>query len=507
MARRAGSGDLNTSVSAGFRLDGTFLSDLADLALDLARRAGAAYADIRLGETLRESVAVRDERLENFSENAVQGFGLRVLLDGCWGFCGARRLDAQAIRDGVARALDNARAVRPIQARPIEIEEPASGESAWAMPMGIDPFAVPARDKAELLMALNAAARAAGADFCVAWSYAAREERLFANSAGARIFQTRTRVHPQFVATAVDRAAGRFATRESMTPARGAGWEYVLSCGIVDEAALAGAQAREKLAAPPVEAGVMDVVIDPSNLFLTIHETIGHSTELDRALGWEANFAGTTFVKPDMLGRLRIGSEMMRVFADRTQEGGLATIGYDDDGAPAAAAAFDIVSKGVFENYQMALGQAHFIGRSGSNGCAYADAPDAYPIQRMPNISLAPNPQSCSLDELIGGIDRGLYVVGAGSWSIDQQRDNFQFGGQLFYEIRNGRLGEMVRDAAYQSRTVPFWNALDGLCDASAYALHGTFTCGKAEPVQVAPVSHGSVPARFRGVTVLNTGR
>ena len=495
------------AAPSAFRLDRNMLADLADLALDAARRAGASYADIRLGETLRESISVRDERLENFSESATRGFGLRVLLDGCWGFCGARSLDPQAIRDGAARALDNARAVRPIQHAPIRLEEPTTAEAEWALPIAIDPFAVPARDKADLLLAVNAAAKAAGADFCVAYSFAAREERLFANSAGARISQTRTRVHPQFVATAVDRAAGRFATRESMTPARAAGWDHVLGCGLVEEAALAGAQAREKLAARPVEAGVMDVVIDPSNLFLTIHETIGHSTELDRALGWEANFAGTTFVKPEMLGRLRIGSDMMRIFADRTQEGGLATIGYDDDGAPAAAAAFDIVSGGVFENYQMALGQAHYIGRSGSNGCAYADSPDAYPIQRMPNISLAPNPAPCSLDELVGGVERGLYVVGAGSWSIDQQRDNFQFGGQLFYEIRNGRIGDMVRDAAYQSRTIPFWNALDGLCDASAYRLHGTFTCGKAEPVQVAPVSHGAVPARFRGVTVLNTGR
>jgi TldD protein len=208
-----------------------------------------------------------------------------------------------------------------------------------------------------------------------------------------------------------------------------------------------------------------------------------------------------------MLNELRFGSELMTIRADRSQEGGLASVAFDDDGAPRARAEFEIVSKGVLRNFQMALGQAGLIGLERSNGCAYADDATAFPIQRMPNISLAPNPAPCSLDELIGGVETGLYVVGAGSWSIDQQRDNFQFGGQLFYEIKDGKLGEMVRDAAYQGRTLSFWNSLDGLGDASTYRLCGTFTCGKAEPMQLAPVSHGAPAARFRGLTVLNTQR
>ncbi len=374
-----------------------------------------------------------------------------------------------------------------------------NGSCPWASIL----LACAADVKADFLLCVTAAARDAGADFCSASLSAAREERLFANMAGSRILQSRTRVHPQFEATAIDKASGRFASRESLTSARGAGWEYVAARGLIEEAALAAGEARRKLHAKPVTPGVCDVVIDPTNLWLTIHETVGHSTELDRALGWEANFAGTSFVKPDMLGKLRFGSELMTVLADRSQEGGLATIGFDDDGAPAETAAFKIIDRGVFENYQMALGQAHLIGLARSNGCAYADSPTTFPIQRMPNISLAPNPKACSLDDLIGGVEDGLYVVGAGSWSIDQQRDNFQFGGQLFYEIKNGRLGDMVRDAAYQGRTLAFWNALDGLGDASTYRLGGTFTCGKAEPVQLAPVSHGAVPARFRGVRVL----
>ncbi len=495
-----------TAASAGrLMLDLALLADLADLALTTAKRAGATYADIRLGETQREFSLVRDARLENFDERLTQGFGLRVLLDGAWGFFGADRLDPETIRTGALRALDNARAMRPIQKRPIELERLPTQVAEWIMPMETDPLAVDASRKAELLMAICASARDAGADFCTASLSIAREERFFANSFGARIAQTRTRLAPAFTAVAIDRAAGRVATRDSLTPARGAGWEYIENARLIEEAAQAGDQARAKLAAKPVTPGEYDLVIDPTNLWLTIHETVGHSTELDRALGWEANFAGTSFVKPHMLNTLRFGSDLMTIVADRSQPGGLSTIGFDDDGAPAEAAGFPIVEKGVFRNFQMALGQAHLIGLPASNGCAYADSPTAFPIQRMPNISLQPNPQKCSLDDLFAGVEKGIYVVGAGSWSIDQQRDNFQFGGQLFYEIKNGQRGEMLRDVAYQSRTTQFWSALDGLGDATTYQLDGTFTCGKAEPVQLAPVSHGAPPARFRAIHVLNT--
>jgi len=488
-----------------FALDRALLDDLADLALGAAKRGGASYADIRLGETTREYAYAKDDRLENYDERASRGFGVRVLLDGSWGFYGARRLDAASVREGVEHALENARAVRPIQAQPIALERLPAHEAEWIMPMEVDPFGVSSREKSDLLLSICASARDHGADFCSASLSAAREERMFANSFDARIRQTRTRVHPAFTATAIDRSLGRVATRDSLAPGRGAGWEYVLDARLLEEAARAGEEARAKLTAKPVTPGDCDIVIDPTNLWLTIHESVGHSTELDRSLGWEANFAGTTFVKPAMLNNLRFGSELMTIVADRSQPGALSTIGYDDDGAPAELSEFPIVENGVFRNFQMALGQAHLIGLSASNGCAYADSPTAFPIQRMPNISLKPNPRKCSLDDLIGGVGNGIYVVGAGSWSIDQQRDNFQFGGQLFYEIRNGKLGELLRDGAYQGRTTQFWNSLDGLGDESAYHLAGTFGCGKAEPVQVAPVSHGAPPARFRNVRVLNT--
>lgn len=495
------------TMALGSELDRNLLLDLADMALHSAKSAGVAYADIRIGETKREFIEAREERLETFSERSTRGFGLRVLVDGCWGFCGSVSLDRASLSQAVAKAVDNARAVKNIQKLPIVLEELAVREAQWIMPMRIDPFSIAPAEKAQRLLEINAAALAAGADFCKSAFSFVREERLFANSRGSRIFQSRTRVHPQFEATAIDKASGRFATRASLAPARGAGFEHIESCDLAREAERAAGEARQKLHAKPATPGMKDLIIDPTNLWLTIHESVGHSTELDRALGWEANFAGTSFVKPDMLGNLRFGSELMTIVADRSQEGGLATIGFDDDGAPREAAEFKIVDRGVFCNYQMALGQAHLIGLARSNGCAYADSPTAFPIQRMPNISLSPNPSPCSLQDLVAGVEDGLYVVGAGSWSIDQQRDNFQFGGQLFYEIENGRIGEMVRDAAYQGRTVAFWNALDGLGDASTYYLGGSFTCGKAEPMQLAPVSHGAPAARFRGVAVLNTER
>jgi len=486
-------------------LDEAALLRLADLALDLAKAQGADYADIRFGALVTEYLRAREDRLEQATARTDRGFGLRVLRGGSWGFCGASALTEAALRDAVETALANARAVQRIQLEPIVVEALPAYTARWIAPAAVDPFAVGIDEKAEFLLAVTAAARDAGADFCTASFLGAREERLFASSRGSRIFQTRTRVQPDFSVTAVDKASGRFASRDSLAPARAAGWEHASACGLIEEARRAAEEARCKLFAKPVTPGKRDLVIAPSNLFLTIHETVGHSTELDRSLGWEANFAGTTFVKPPMLGALRFGSPLMTIFADRRQEGGLATIGYDDDGAPAAYAEFDIVKDGVFQNFQMALGQAHLVGLPRTNGCAYADNPRAFPIQRMPNISLAPNAAQTSRDDLLAGVEDGLYVVGAGSWSIDQQRDNFQFGGQLFYEIKQGKLGEMVQGAAYQGRTLDFWAGLDGLGDASTYELHGVFTCGKAEPIQLAPVSHGAPCARFRGVEVLNT--
>jgi TldD protein len=482
-------------------------SDLADTALRLASKAGASYCDIRIGRDQSEFVFAREEKLQNFSSSYSAGFGVRVLLNGSWGFAGGNIANDAEVAKAVAQAIGNARAASLLQTKPIVLEDIPAYQDEWAMPVKVDPFAVSVEEKAGKLLAINAAALKAGADFCNSMLWAVREEKLFVSSRGSRIHQTRVRVFPQFSVTVIDKQSGKFAERDSLLPPRAAGWEYVSAYDGVAEAELAAVQAREKLAAKSVEPGVYDVVIDASNLWLTIHESVGHSTELDRALGWEADFAGSSFVTPDKLDKLQFGSPLMTVIGDRSQEGGLATVGYDDDGVRTGGAEFPIVEKGIFKNYQMAMGQAQLIGRDRSNGCAYADAPTAFPIQRMPNISLQPSPDPVTLGDLFAGVERGVFISGAGSWSIDQQRDNFQFSGQVFWQIDKGKLGPMLRDVAYQSRTVQFWNSLDGLGGKSTYELGGAFTCGKAQPMQLAPVSHGAVPARFRGINILNTER
>lgn len=498
-----------TSRAAGScaEFDRTTQLNLADTALRLARNSGAGYVDFRIGCNEEEAVHARERRLERFNSTISAGFGIRVLLDGSWGFASSQTIEEKEIERVVDLAIENAEANRIFQTVPILLEDLPAYQEDWVMPMRIDPFTIPADEKASRLLAINELALREGADYCSSTFQLAREKKFFASSRGSHIMQTRVRCHSQFEVTAIDKQSGKFASRASLAAPRGSGWEYVDACDLVSEAELAAEQAREKLKATPVAPGRYDLVIDPTNLWLTLHETVGYSTELDRALGWEANFAGTSLVTPENLDKLQFGTPLMTVMADRSQEGGLATIGYDDDGVCSTGAEFPIIEKGVFRNYQMAMGQAPLIGRGRSNGCAYAAVPTAFPIQRMPNVSLQPNPAPCSLEDLISDIDEGIYILGDGSWSIDQQRDNFQFGGQLFYEIKHGKLGAMLRDVAYQGRTLEFWHTMDGLGDKSTWFLGGSFYCGKGQPLQTAPVSHGAVAARFRQVAVLNTER
>jgi TldD protein len=295
---------------------------------------------------------------------------------------------------------------------------------------------------------------------------------------------------PSLTAVSVDADTGRFETMESLAPPVGRGWEFVTGTGWDwdQEIAEIPSLLAEKMKAPSVEAGKYDLVIDPSNLWLTIHESIGHATELDRALGYEAAYAGTSFATFDKLGSLVYGSPHMHITGDRTAEYGLSTVGFDDDGV--AGQQWDLVRDGI-------------LGRS--NGCAFADSPDRIPIQRMANVSLQPAPGGPSTEELIAGVEHGIYVVGDKSWSIDMQRYNFQFTGQRFYEIRSGQLSGQLRDVAYQATTTDFWGSMDAIGGPQTYVLGGAFNCGKAQPGQIAPVSHGCPTAVFRGIKILNT--
>ena len=341
---------------------------------------------------------------------------------------------------------------------------------------------------------------------------------------GSYIDQDVHRIFPTFTATAIDKASGKFQTRDALSAPMGLGWEYLSgrpagkvagpmgtlygqSYDMVEDAAAAARDARAKHAAKSVAPGKYDLVLDPSHMWLTIHESVGHPIELDRVLGYEANYAGTSFATLDKLNQLQYGSPVMHVTGDRTVEHGLATIGYDDEGVQTQQ--WDIVRDGLLVGYQLDRSMAHEYGASlnggRSNGCAYADSPGHIPIQRMANVSLQPAADGPDTAGLVSQVERGIYVVGDKSWSIDMQRYNFQFTGQRYYRIENGKLAGQLRDVAYQATTTDFWGSMEALGGPQTWELGGDFNCGKAQPGQVASVSHGCPTALFRDVNVLNT--
>jgi TldD protein len=385
-------------------------------------------------------------------------------------------------------------------------DEPIYRDQSWVSSYHVDPFAVATGDKiallldrSERLLASNGVAHTSVGLFQV------KENKFYADTAGTTTTQQRVRLLPSLTATAVDSSTGAFETMSSLTPPVGRGYEYLTdgSWDFDTEISAMGEQLTEKIKAPSIAPGRYDLVIDPTNLWLTIHESIGHATEYDRAIGYEAAYAGTSFATPDQLGTLVYGSPIMNVLGDRTVQHGLATIGYDDDGV--AGQSWDLITGGILTGYQLDRVFARRLGLDRSNGCAYADSPSHVPIQRMANVSLQPDPAGGSTADLIAGIEDGIYVVGDKSWSIDMQRYNFQFTGQRFYRIKGGQLAGQVRDVAYQATTTDFWGAMDAVGGPQTYLLGGAFNCGKGQPGQVAAVSHGCPSARFRGISILNT--
>ncbi len=480
------------------------LRALADAALSRAQDLGAEHVDFRLERVRHQTVRLSDAQLESASDADDLGFAVRVIKDGTWGFAAGIDLTPEAVTRVAEQAVDMAKVAAAINRERIELApEPVHGERVWISSYEVDPFTVPIGDKVALLAdwsrRLLADDRVAHADASL---LQVKENKFYADAAGTVTTQQRVRVAP--VVTAVGVHEGGFDTMRSLAPPVGRGYEY-LTGSVWDwdgELGRIPAHLAEKLAAPSVEPGVYDVVVDPSNLWLTIHESIGHATELDRALGYEAAYAGTSFATPDKLGVLQYGSKVMNIVGDRTAEHGLSTIGYDDEGVETQS--WDIVRDGRFTGYQLDRRIARLTGRDRSNGCAFADSPSTMPLQRMANVSLLPAADGPSTEELISGVDRGIYIVGDRSWSIDMQRHNFQFTGQRFYRIEHGRLAGQLRDAAYQAVTTEFWNSMEAVGGPQTYVLGGAFNCGKGQPGQVAPVSHGAPSALFRGVNILN---
>jgi TldD protein len=484
------------------------LAALADAALTRARELGVQHADLRVERIVSQSIDLRDGTVTGVADTTTVGMAVRVIVDGVWGFASHVELSPARAAATAERAVAVARTLAPVAIERVErADEPVHAGAVWASEYRIDPFTVPTREKVDLLAEWSQRLLAAdGVDHVQAAVAQVRENKFYADTAGTSTTQQRVRIAPGFTATAVDRAAGGFETMSSLAPPAGRGWEYLTGEGWEWDAELAQLPEllAEKTKAPTVAAGAYDLVIDPTNLWLTIHESVGHATEYDRAIGYEAAYAGTSFATPDLLGTLRYGSEHMHVTGDRTVPHGLATIGFDDDGV--VTGEWDLVRDGVLVGYQLDRTFAPRLGLERSNGCAFADSPHHVPIQRMANVSLQPDPaRDTTTEELIEGVDRGIYVVGDKSWSIDMQRYNFQFTGQRFFRIERGKLAGQLRDVAYQATTTDFWRSLDAVGGASTWLLHGAMDCGKAQPGQVAAVSHGCPSARFRGVNVLNT--
>ncbi|MGI8644872.1 MAG: TldD/PmbA family protein [Nocardioides sp.] len=495
-------------------LDPTFsvlpYRSLGDAALARAADLGATHADFRFERLRYQHLGVRDGVLQGAADTEDLGFAVRVIHGGTWGFAsGVVLSEAEAVRLADT-AVAVAKVAAEMTAAPVELaDEPVYDDATWVSPYDVNPLEVPTAEKAGLLIDwTNRLREHSFVEHATAGLQQVQENKYYADLAGTRTTQQRIRLQPSFEAMGSDAGTGAFDSMRSLAPPVAHGWEY-LTDGLWDwDAELLETPdlLAEKLKAPTVKAGVYDLVIHPSNLWLTIHESIGHATELDRVLGYEANYAGTSFATYDQLGTLRYGSEVMNVTGDRTVPHGLATTGYDDEGVQTQS--WDIVTDGVLVGYQLdrQMGRMHpELNDARSNGCAYADSPVHIPIQRMANVSLQPAPEGPSTEQLIAGVERGLYVLGDKSWSIDMQRFNFQFTGQRFLMIEDGRLTGQVRDAAYQATTTDFWGSMDAVGGPETWVLGGAFNCGKAQPGQVAAVSHGCPAARFRGVTILNT--
>ena len=481
------------------------LDRLRDAALSRAAELGCSHADVRVERLRGGHRRLRDRGLETAADSQSLGLSVRVVHEGVWGFAGDVTLTAEGAARLAERAVATARVSKPLTPQLVELaDEPVHADARWVSDYEVNPFDVDeAERQARLLALVEPLLDADGvthANADLAW---VQENKYFANLAGTTTTQQRVRVQAQL--TAVHVGAQGFATMRTLAPPAGRGWEYLTGTGWDFDAEVAELPSllAEHVAAPSVEAGRYDLVVDPSNLFLTIHESIGHATELDRALGYEAAYAGTSFATFDQLGSLRYGSPVMTVTGDRTVPHGLATVGFDDEGV--AQQEFDIVRDGTLVGYQLNRQMAAEKQLGRSNGCAFADAAGHIPMQRMPNVSLQPAPDGPSTDELVAGVERGIYVVGDKSWSIDMQRYNFQFTGQRFYAIVDGRLAGQVRDVAYQATTTDFWRSMEAVGGPGTYVLGGAFNCGKGQPGQVAPVSHGCPSALFRGVNVLNT--
>ena len=481
------------------------LSSLSDAAISTAKSLGASHVDVRIERTRTGVLSLRDAKPETQSDETIIGIGVRVIVHGAWGFASSPDLSADTAKRLANTAVAMAKTSKPLSTEEVSLApETSYPNKTWVSSYEIDPFSVSDSERKDRLASLSSKLLASSSvNHTSAMTMYVKEQKHYADSNGTSTTQQRVRIQTQIEAISIGEHG--FESMRTLAQPAGYGWEWMGNSiwnwdKEIDELP---SLLAEKVKAPSVEPGRYDLLIHPSNLWLTIHESIGHATELDRAIGYEANYAGTSFATPDKLGNLKYGSPLMNVTGDRMTEHGLSTVGWDDEGV--AAQRWDIVKDGVLVGYQLDRRIAARVNKDRSNGCAFADSPAHVPIQRMPNVSLQPNPSGPSLDELISSVEDGIYILGDKSWSIDMQRYNFQFTGQQFHRIKNGKLAGQLKDVAYQATTTDFWGAMKAVGGPSTYVLGGAFNCGKAQPGQVAAVSHGCPAAVFDKINILNT--
>ena len=491
---------------------------LMQVALDVAKSGGASYADVRVAARRQQVVSTRDRIVTGVNDTDTFGLGVRTLVDGAWGFAATSNLTKDSIAQITRAALEQSKANRASQLKPVILAPtPGNQVGEWKSPIQTDPFTIAIPDKVALLLAANeAAAKVKGVRFVTSAMFFLREEKTLMTSDNSYLVQTIYRASPSMSITAVSADFSDFQTRQNNEVApMGLGYEHVLNSKLGENAEQWANDAVAKLSAKPVEPGRYDLLLHPSNLWLTLHETIAHPTELDRALGFEANYAGTSFVAPPeaVLGKLKFGSDIMNVVGDREQPGSLGAVGWDDEAVKPVK--FDIIRDGVFVDYQTTREQATMldwyyrkVGKPvRSYGCSYAQSWSDVQFQRMPNVSIQPGKNDHVWEDMIAQVDKGIAIVGDGSFSIDQQRYNGQFAGQVFYEIRGGKITGMLKDVAYQFKTPLFWGSMRAIGGPRSYHLGGAFGDAKGQPGQSNAVSHGCPPALFTQVNIINTGR
>jgi TldD protein len=481
------------------------MKDLASWALDTATQRGAAYADIRVVDERSRALSTKNGKIGNASELHSQGFGMRVIVDGAWGFASSRDLTREAMEETAAQAVRIAKASAQVKQKDVVLapEKPATAE--WMTPHQKDPFATSVEENLALLEKIDSELRSVqGVTLAETNMNFRREEQWFFSSEGANIHQTKISTGAGYVAYSF--AANEIQKRSYPSSFGGQwqnkGYELIEELQLVENARRIAEESVALHRADQCPEGTFDLILESSQLGLQIHESIGHPIELDRVLGMEANFAGTSFLTLDKLGRLKYGSELVNVVADARQEHGpgLGTFAFDDEGVPAQST--PIITRGLFTGYLSSRETAALVGLKRSGGTLRAEGWNRLPMIRMTNISILPGEKPFRLDDLIASTDHGMLMGTNRSWSIDDKRYNFQFGTEIGWEIRNGKRSRMLKNPSYSGITTEFWNSMDAICSRDEWILWGTPNCGKGQPQQVMGTGHGASPARFRRVKI-----